>query len=227
MLRIDIISVLPELIKSPLSHSIVRRAQDKNLCEIHLHSLRDYGLGKYKQVDDTPYGGEAGMVLMCEPIFNCVEKLQSEREYDDVIYLTPDGDLFKQKTANLFSTYQNLIILCGHYKGIDQRIRDHLITKEISIGDFVLTGGELGAAIMVDAIVRLIPGVISDAESALSDSFQDGLLAPPIYTKPAVFRGYEVPDVLRSGHDKKITEWKFYQSMERTKHRRPDLLKDE
>lgn len=227
MLRIDIISVLPELIESPLNHSIMKRAQEKQLCEIHLHSLREFGLGKYKQIDDTPYGGEAGMVLMCEPIFNCIEKLQSEREYDEIIYLTPDGDVFKQSTANLLSTYQNLILLCGHYKGIDQRIIDHLITKEISIGDFVLTGGELGAAVMVDAIVRLIPGVISDAESALSDSFQDGLLAPPIYTKPANFRGYEVPEVLKSGHDKKIAEWKFAQSLERTKNRRPDLLDGE
>jgi len=226
MLRIDIISALPELLESPFQHSIIKRAQEKNLVTIKLHSLRDFGLGKNRQIDDTPYGGDAGMVLMCEPIFQCIEKLKAERNYDEIIYLCPDGEVYNQSKANTLSTYENLIFLCGHYKGIDQRIRDVLITKEISVGDFVLTGGELGAAMMVDSIVRLIPGVISDAESALTDSFQDGLLAPPVFTKPAVFRGLEVPEILRSGHEKKIKEWQMEQALNHTKNRRPDLLGD-
>lgn len=226
MLRIDIISALPELLESPFQHSIIKRAQEKNLVTIKLHSIRDFGLGKNRQIDDTPYGGDAGMVLMCEPIFQCIEKLKAERNYDEIIYLCPDGEVYNQSKANTLSTYENLILLCGHYKGIDQRIRDVLITKEISVGDFVLTGGELGAAMMVDSIVRLIPGVISDAESALTDSFQDGLLAPPVYTKPAVFRGLEVPEILRSGHEKKIKEWQMEQALNHTKNRRPDLLED-
>lgn len=226
MLRIDIISALPELLESPFQHSIIKRAQEKNLVTIKLHSIRDFGLGKNRQIDDTPYGGDAGMVLMCEPIFQCIEKLKAERNYDEIIYLCPDGQVYNQSKANTLSTYENLILLCGHYKGIDQRIRDVLITKEISVGDFVLTGGELGAAMMVDSIVRLIPGVISDAESALTDSFQDGLLAPPVYTKPAVFRGLEVPEILRSGHEKKIKEWQMEQALNHTKNRRPDLLED-
>jgi tRNA (guanine37-N1)-methyltransferase len=226
MLRIDIISALPELLESPFQHSIIKRAQEKNLVTIKLHSIRDFGFGKNRQIDDTPYGGDAGMVLMCEPIFQCIEKLKAERNYDEIIYLCPDGEVYNQSKANTLSTYENLILLCGHYKGIDQRIRDVLITKEISVGDFVLTGGELGAAMMVDSIVRLIPGVISDAESALTDSFQDGLLAPPLYTKPAVFRGLEVPEILRSGHEKKIKEWQMEQALNHTKNRRPDLLED-
>ncbi|MDG1756164.1 MAG: tRNA (guanosine(37)-N1)-methyltransferase TrmD [Bacteroidia bacterium] len=222
--RIDIISVQPKLMESPLNHSIVQRAKDKGIIEIVLHDLKDYGLGKYRQVDDTVYGGGAGMVIRCEPVFDCIEKLQSERAYDEIIYMCPDGEVYNQATANQLSLKKNIIILCGHYKGIDQRIRDHLITKEISIGDYVLSGGELAAVILADSICRLIPGVISDEESALTDSFQDDMLAPPVYTRPAEYRGMKVPEVLQSGHFAKIAEWRDAEALKITKDRRPDLL---
>lgn len=224
MHRIDIISVQPRLMESPLSHSIVQRAKDKGIVEIVLHDLKQYGLGKYKQVDDTVYGGGAGMVIRCEPVFDCINKLKAERDYDEVIYMCPDGDVYNQGTANQLSLKKNLIILCGHYKGIDQRIRDEIITKEISIGDYVLSGGELAAVVVADSICRLIPGVISDEESALTDSFQDGLLAPPVYTRPAEYMGLKVPEVLQSGHFGKIAEWREDQAMKITEERRPDLL---
>ena len=224
MHRIDIISVQPQLMESPLNHSIVQRAKDKGIVEIVLHNLKDYGLGKYKQVDDTVYGGGAGMVIRCEPVFDCINKLKAERHYDEVIYMCPDGEVYNQKTANALSLKQNLIILCGHYKGIDQRIRDQIITKEISIGDYVLSGGELAAVVVADSICRLIPGVISDEESALTDSFQDDLLAPPVYTRPAEYNGWKVPDVLQSGHFAKIEEWRQEQALKITQERRPDLL---
>jgi tRNA (guanine37-N1)-methyltransferase len=224
MMRIDIITVLPELIEGFLSHSIPKRAQDKKLVEIHLHNLRDYATNKHRQVDDYPFGGGAGMVLMIEPIARCIEKLQSERFYDEIIYLTPDGKPFKQADANELSGKQNLILLCGHYKGIDERVREHFVTREISIGDYVLSGGELAAAVVADAVIRLIPGVLSDETSALTDSFQDNLLAPPVYTRPADFRGWKVPDVLLSGNHKAIDEWRYEMSLKRTQERRPDLL---
>lgn len=224
-MRIDIITVLPELLESPLNHSIVQRAKDKKLAEIHLHNLRDYSKNKYRQVDDYQFGGGSGMVIMVEPVFKVIEKLKAERTYDEIIYTSPDGELWEQKTANSFSQLQNIIILCGHYKGIDQRIRDQLITREISIGSYVLTGGELAAAIIADSIVRLIPGVLSDETSALSDSFQDNLLAPPVYTRPREFNGWKVPDILLSGHQQKIDEWREQQTLERTQKLRPDLLK--
>lgn len=223
-MRIDIISVLPELLDSPLNHSIVQRAKDKGLVEVHVHNLRDYAINKYKQVDDYPYSGEAGMVLMIEPIDKIISKLKSERNYDEIIYTSPDGERLNQKAANTLSTFENIIILCGHYKGIDHRIREHLITREISIGDYVLTGGELAAAVITDAIVRLIPGAISDEQSALSDSFQDNLLSPQVYTRPADYKGWKVPEILLSGDFKKIDQWKHEQSIERTKKLRPDLL---
>ena len=223
-MRIDIITVLPELIAGPLDLSIIKKAKDKGIVEINILDLREYGLGKYKQVDDYPYGGEAGMVLMIEPIFNLIEKLKSERKYDLIFYTSPDGKPWTQKEANKISLLENIIILCGHYKGIDYRVREHLVTREISIGDFVLTGGELAAAMIADAVVRLIPGVIGDEQSALSDSFQDGLLAPPVYTRPAEYKGWKVPDVLLSGHEKKIQDWRHDQAVERTKRLRPDLL---
>ena len=225
MMRIDIITVLPELLQSPLNYSILKRAQDKNLVEIVVHNLRDYSLDKHRKVDDYPFGGEAGMVMKIEPVDRVITQLKSEREYDEVIFTTPDGEQFDQPMANQLSMAGNLIILCGHYKGIDYRIREHFITKEVSIGDYVLTGGELAAAIMCDAIVRLIPGAIGDEQSALSDSFQDNLLAPPVYTRPAEYKGWRVPDVLLSGHQRKIDEWKHEQSLERTRRLRPDLLK--
>ncbi len=223
-MRIDIITVLPELLESPFNHSIVKRAKDKNLVEIHIHNLRDFGLNKYNQVDDYQFGGGSGMVLMIEPIFKIIEKLKSERQYDEIIYTSPDGERFEQKTANFLSSQKNIIILCGHYKGIDHRIREHIITREISIGDYVLTGGELAAAIITDGIVRLIPGVLSDETSALSDSFQDDLLAPPVYTRPQEFNGWAVPYVLLSGNDKKIEEWRENQSIKRTELLRPELI---
>lgn len=226
-MRIDIITVLPELLKSPLGHSIIKRAQERNLAEIHLHNLRDYGLGKHRQVDDYAYGNDAGMVLMLEPVDNCISALKQEREYDEIIYTSPDGEKFDQPMANAMSLKGNIIILCGHYKGIDQRIRDHFITREVSIGDFVMTGGELAAAVMADSIIRLIPGVLSDETSALSDSFQDGLLSPPVYTRPSEYKGWDVPAVLTSGNFKKIDEWKAQQAYERTKRLRPDLLNEE
>ena len=212
------------MLESPLNCSIVKRAQNKGLVEIHVHDLRDYSTDKHRHVDDYPFGGEAGMVMQIEPIDRCISALKSERDYDEVIFMTPDGEQFTQKTANMLSLSENLIILCGHYKGIDYRIREHLITKELTIGDYVLTGGELPAAIVTDAIVRLIPGAIGDEQSALSDSFQDNLLAPPVYTRPAEYKGWRVPDVLLSGHQAKIDEWKHEMSLQRTRQLRPDLL---
>lgn len=223
-MRIDIITVLPELLQSPLNYSILKRAQDKKLVEIVVHNLRDYSLDKHRRVDDYPFGGEAGMVMQIEPVDRAITQLKSERNYDEVIFTTPDGERFDQPMANRLSMAGNLIILCGHYKGIDYRIREHFVTKEVTIGDYVLTGGELAAAIMCDAIVRLIPGAIGDEQSALSDSFQDSLLAPPVYTRPAEYKGWRVPDVLLSGHQRKIDEWKHEQSLERTRRLRPDLL---
>lgn len=224
-MRIDILSVLPEMIEGAIHTSILKRAQDKGLVEFQLHDLRDYTLDKHRRVDDYPYGGEAGMVLQIEPIDCCISHLKSQRDYDEVIFTTPDGEQFTQSIANELSMKQNIIILCGHYKGVDYRVREHLVTREISIGDFVLTGGELAAAMIADAVVRVIPGVIGDEQSALSDSFQDGLLAPPVYTRPADYNGWRVPDVLLSGHERKIAEWRLEQSHERTKRLRPDLLK--
>lgn len=225
-MHIDIITVLPELLEGPLNHSILKRAQDKKLAEIVVHNLRDYSTNKHRRVDDYPFGGSAGMVMQVEPIDRIISKLKSERNYDEIIYTSPDGETFDQPMANSLSLCQNLIILCGHYKGIDYRIREHLITKEISIGDYVLTGGELAAAIISDAIIRLIPGAIGDEQSALSDSFQDNLLAPPVYTRPAEYKGWKVPEILLSGHQKKIEEWQHEQSIERTRRLRPDLLND-
>ena len=223
-MRIDIITVLPEMIESTLNCSIMKRAQEKGLAEIHLHNLRDFCSDKWKRVDDYPFGGEAGMVMQIEPIDRAISFLKSQRTYDEVIYTSPDGEKFSQPIANSMSLLNNIIILCGHYKGIDHRIREHLITREISIGDYVLTGGELAAAVMSDAIVRLLPGAIGDEQSALSDSFQDNLLAPPVYTRPAEYNGWKVPDILLSGHERKIDEWKLQQAIERTQRLRPDLL---
>lgn len=224
-MRIDIITVLPELLESPLNHSIMKRAQDKELVEIVVHNLRDYSVDKHKRVDDYAFGFGAGMVMQIDPIARIIDKLKSEREYDEVIYTSPDGEVFNQPIANSLSLKQNLIFLCGHYKGVDQRVRDYLITRELSIGDFVLTGGEMVAALMTDAIVRLLPGVISDEQSALSDSFQDGLLAPPVYTRPADYNGWKVPRILLSGNESKIMDWEMDQAYKRTKARRPDMLK--
>ncbi|MBQ1213760.1 MAG: tRNA (guanosine(37)-N1)-methyltransferase TrmD [Tidjanibacter sp.] len=225
-MRIDILTVVPELLTSPLNQSILRRAQEKGLAEIVVHNIRDYTLSKHGQVDDYPFGGEAGMVMMIEPVFRLIEKLKSEREYDEIIFTSPDGITYNQQEANRLSTLGNIIILCGHYKGIDYRIREHLITREISVGDYVLTGGELAAAIIADSVVRLLPGAIGDEESALTDSFQDNLLAPPIYTRPAEFNGWKVPEVLLSGNFAKIEAWKEEQAYERTKALRPDLLEE-
>jgi tRNA (guanine37-N1)-methyltransferase len=225
-MRIDIISVLPELLESPLGHSIIKRAQTKGLVEIELTHLRDFTTNKHRSVDDYAYGPDAGMVMMVEPIYKAVEKLKGEREYDEIIYTSPDGELLTQKLANQLSTKKNIMILCGHYKGIDHRVREHLITREISIGDYVLSGGELAAAVIVDSVVRLIPGVLSDETSALSDSFQDNLLAPPVYTRPVEFNGWKVPDILLSGNFKNIEKWQMEKSLERTKRLRPDLLKE-
>ena len=224
-MRIDILTVVPEMFDSPLNCSILKRAQDKGLVEIVVHNLRDYTTNKHRKVDDYPFGGEAGMVMQIEPIDRAIESLLSERKYDEVIFTSPDGEQFDQKMANSMSLLENLIILCGHYKGIDYRIREHLITKEISVGDYVLTGGELPALAITDAVVRLIPGAIGDEQSALSDSFQDNLLAPPVYSRPAEYKGWRVPDVLLSGHAAKIDEWKHEQALERTRRLRPDLLK--
>tara|TARA_R110002049_G_scaffold181498_7_gene348963 strand:+ start:1272 stop:1949 length:678 start_codon:yes stop_codon:yes gene_type:complete len=223
-MRIDIISVLPELMESPFSASILKRAQDKGLVEVHLHNLRDYSEKKFKQVDDYAYGGGAGMVMSIIPFSKCIEKLKAERSYDEIIFMTPDGEQLNQQIANQLSLKGNLLVLAGHYKGIDQRIRDKYVTREISIGDYVLSGGELAAAVLSDAIIRLLPGVLNDETSALSDSFQDNLLAPPVYTRPFEFEGMKVPEILRSGDDKKIEEWRHEQALERTKTRRPDLL---
>lgn len=224
-MRIDILSVMPDALESPLHCSILQRAQDKGLVEIHVHNLRDWSLRKHRKVDDYPFSGEAGMVMQIEPVSRCMEQLESERKYDEVIFTSPDGDILDQPMANSLSLANNLMILCGHYKGIDYRIREHLITKEISIGNYVLTGGELPAAVIADAVVRLIPGAIGDEQSALNDSFQDNLLEAPIYTRPAEFNGWKVPDVLLSGNQAKIEEWKYQQSLERTKKLRPELLK--
>ena len=223
-MRIDIITVLPEILEGPLNNSIIKRAVDKGIAEVHIHDLREYGLGRHRQVDDYAFGGEAGMVMMIEPIYNCINDLKKERDYDLVIYTSPDGKPWKQKEANRISMLNNIIILCGHYKGIDFRIREHLVDEEFSIGDFVLTGGELAAAMMCDSIIRVIPGAIGDEQSALSDSFQDGLLAPPVYTRPADFNGWKVPEILLSGNFAKIDEWKENLAFERTKMLRPDLL---
>ena len=225
-MRIDIITVLPELVEPFMKESIVGRAQKKGLAEVHIHNLRDWSTNRWRRVDDYPFGGSAGMVMQCEPIDRCISELCSQRHYDEIIFTAPDGEQFSQPIANELSLKENIIILCGHYKGIDQRIRDHIITREISIGDYVLTGGELAAAVMADAIVRIIPGAIGDEQSALSDSFQDNLLGAPVYTRPAEYKGWKVPDVLLSGHEAKIREWEMQQSIERTKRLRPDLLKD-
>lgn len=225
-MRIDIITVLPDIFNGPLNQSILKRAQEKGLVTLQVHNLRDYSTSKHRQVDDYAFGGGAGMVLMVEPIFALIEKLKTERTYDEIIYMSPDGELFDQKTANSLSLKQNFIILCGHYKGVDERVRKHLITKEISIGDYVLSGGELAAAVVSDALIRLVPGVLSDETSALTDSFQDDLIAPPVYTRPEDFKGMKVPEILLSGHEKKINEWRYEQSVERTKQRRPKLWKE-
>ena len=226
MLRIDIISVVPELLESPLSHSIPARAVKKGLAEIYIHDLRKYGLGSRQTVDDYSYGGDAGMVMMVEPVFNCINDLKAERDYDEVIFMAPDGEILTQGIANELSLKGNIIILCGHYKGIDERIREHLVTREISVGDFVVSGGEIPAALLADSIIRLIPGVLTDETSALSDSFQDGLVSPPVYTRPAEFNGWKVPDVLLSGNHEAIRRWKLKESLRRTLEHRPDLLKD-
>lgn len=224
-MRIDIITVLPEMLESPFGCSIIKRAIDKGLVEIHVHNLRDYTLDKHRKVDDYPFGGDAGMVMQVEPVDRCITALKAERDYDEVIFTAPDGEILTQPMANQLSMLENIIILCGHYKGIDYRIREHLITKEISIGNYVLTGGEMPAAIITDAIVRLIPGAIGDEQSALCDSFQDNLLEPPIYTRPAEYKGWRVPDILLSGHEARIAEWRHEQALERTARLRPELLK--
>lgn len=224
-MRIDILTVVPELLESPLNYSIVKRAKEKDLVDIRIHNIREYGKGNYRQVDDYSYGGDAGMVLMIEPIYNLIEKLKKERKYDEIIYMSPDGEILDQHISNQLSCLQNIIILCGHYKGIDHRIREHIITREISIGNYVLSGGELAAAVVCDSIIRLIPGALTDETSALSDSFQDNLLSPPIYTRPAEFNGWKVPDVLLSGNPKLIGQWQEEQALERTRLLRPDLLK--
>lgn len=223
-MRIDILSVVPELLKSPFEASILKRAQESKCVEIHLHNIRDYSSNKYKQVDDYPYGGGAGMVLMIEPIAKCIETLKSERDYDAIVYMTPDGRKLNQKTANKYSLFKSMIIICGHYKGVDQRVRDLFVTNEISVGDFVLSGGELAAAVFCDAIIRLIPGVLGNETSALTDSFQDNLLAPPIYTRPAEFKGFRVPEILMSGNTPKIEEWRENKALNITKKLRPDIL---
>ncbi len=225
-MRIDIITCLPRLLESPFSDSILKRAQQKGIVSVQLHDLRDYATSKHRSTDDYAFGGGAGMVMMIEPIDNCITQLKSERAYDEVIYMSPDGELFTQPIANELSLKENLIMLCGHYKGVDERVREHLITRELSIGDYVLSGGELAAAVISDAIIRLIPGVLSDETSALTDSFQDGLVAPPVYTRPAEYKGWKVPDVLLSGHEAKIAQWKQEKSLERTQNRRPGLLRD-
>jgi tRNA (guanine37-N1)-methyltransferase len=226
-MRIDILTIFPGLFKGPFDYSIIKRAGEKGLLELHLHDLRDFTSDKYRSVDDYPYGGGAGMVMMVEPIAKCLEELQKDNQYDEIIYLSPDGELLDQDLANQLSLRQNLAVLCGHYKGVDERVREHLVTREISIGNYVLSGGELAAAVLVDSIARLIPGVLGDETSALSDSFQDGLISPPVYTRPADFRGWKVPDVLLSGHEKKIWEWRMQQSLERTGKRRPGLLSED
>ncbi len=226
-MHIDILTIFPEMFEGPFSHSILKRAQDKKLATINLVNIRDFANDKHRRVDDYPYGGGAGMVMMIEPIARCVEHLKSKRKYDEIIYMSPDGEKFDQKLANQLSTVKNIMMLCGHYKGIDERIRETYITREISIGDYVLSGGELGAAVVADAVIRLLPGVLNDETSALSDSFQDDLISPPVYTRPAEFRGMKVPDILLSGNDKAISEWRHKQSVNRTRERRPGLLNNE
>ena len=223
-MRIDIITVVPDILKSPFEASIMKRSIEKGFIEVHIHNLRDYVTDNYKQIDDYQFGGGAGMVMMIEPIDRCIQSLKKERNYDAIIYLTPDGETLNQQIANRFSTLENIILLCGHYKGVDERVREHLITHEISIGDFVLSGGELAAAVFCDSLIRLIPGVLGDESSALTDSFQDGLLAPPIYTRPASYKGWDVPEILTSGNTPKVEAWREEQALERTKIRRPDLL---
>ena len=225
-MRIDILTVMPDALESPLHTSILQRAQDKGLVEIHVHNLRDWSLRKHRKVDDYPFGGEAGMVMQIEPVWRCMEELKSQRDYDEIIFTSPDGEQLDQPMANALSLKENIMILCGHYKGVDYRIREHLITREMTIGDYVLTGGELPAAVIADAVVRLLPGAIGDEQSALSDSFQDGLIEAPVYTRPEVFNGWHVPEILLSGHAAKIAEWKMQQSLERTRRLRPNLLKD-
>ena len=225
-MRIDILTVLPELLHSPLNQSIIKRARENNIVDIQIHNLHDYSEDKHKKTDDYPFGGGAGMVMTIGPIMNVIQKLKSERDYDEIIYTSPDGQQFNQKQANQLSSCNNIIILCGHYKGVDQRVRDHLISREISIGDYVMTGGELAAAVLCDCLIRLLPGAISDGASALTDSFQDNLLAPPVYTRPANYKGWQVPKILLSGNTKEIEDWRFEKSIERTKRLRPDLLKD-
>jgi tRNA (guanine37-N1)-methyltransferase len=223
-MRIDIITCLPRLLESPFSDSILKRAQDKKLVEVHVHDLRQYSTNKHRTTDDYAFGGGAGMVMTIEPIDRCLSKLKSERSYDEVIYMSPDGELLTQPLANKLSLYKNLVLLCGHYKGVDERVREHLITKEVSIGNYVLSGGELAAAVLADSVIRLLPGVLSDETSALTDSFQDGLVAAPVYTRPAEYKGWKVPDILLSGHEAKIAEWRHGQALERTKKRRPEIL---
>jgi tRNA (guanine37-N1)-methyltransferase len=223
-MRIDIITVLPDLLQSPFSHSILKRAIQKGLVEVHIHNLREYGIGKHRATDDYQFGGGAGMVMMIEPIHRCISALQKQRQYDEIIYLTPDGERFNQKMANTLSLKENLIMLCGHYKGVDERVREHFVTKEISIGDYVLSGGELAAAVVADAVIRLLPGVLSDETSALTDSFQDDLLAPPVYTRPEEYLGWKVPEILLSGNHQAIENWRLEQSILRTQARRPELL---
>lgn len=223
-MRIDLLTAVPELLEPFFDYSIMKRARDKGLVDIHIHNLRDYTVSRHRKVDDYPFGGEAGMVMTIQPIDACISALKSEREYDEVIFTSPDGETFSQPMANSLSLLNNIIILCGHYKGVDWRVREHLVTREISIGDYVLTGGELPAAVIADAVVRLLPGVIGDEQSALSDSFQDGLLAPPVYSRPADYKGWKVPDILLSGHEAKIAEWRYEQALERTRRLRPDLL---
>ena len=224
-MRIDILSVVPELLESPLSHSIIKRAREKGVVEIHVHNIRDWSKDKHRKVDDYSFGGDAGLVMTVQPVFDCINELKARRPYDEIIYTAPDAPTFTQRMANELSLKENIMILCGHYKGVDQRVRDHLVTREISVGDYVLTGGELPACVMTDAIVRLLPGAMGDETSALSDSFQDNLLAPPVYTRPADYKGWKVPEVLLSGHEAKILEWNLNQAYERTKRLRPDLLK--
>lgn len=226
-MRIDILTIVPEILNSPLNHSIIQRAKNKKLVEIYIHNLRDFTSNKYRQVDDYQYGGGAGMIMMIEPIYKAISKLSDQRNYNEIIYTTPDGEKFKQQDANKLSLSKNILFLCGHYKGIDHRIREHLITRELSIGDYVITGGELAAAVMIDSIVRLIPGAMSDQTSALSDSFQDNLLAPPTYTRPANFNGWKVPEILTSGNSKKIDQWRLDKSIEITRQKRPDLLNNQ
>lgn len=225
-MRIDILTILPGLLESPFSQSIIKKAVEKGIVSIHLHNIRDYATDKHKRVDDYAFSGDAGMVMLIEPIDRLIGKLKSERDYNEIIYLSPDGEKFNQKTANQLSTCGNIILLCGHYKGVDQRVRDHLISREISIGDFVMTGGELAAAVITDCIVRLLPGAMSDETSALTDSFQDNILAPPVYTRPADYKGWKVPEILLSGNEKEIDKWKQEQALERTKRLRPDLLEE-